>query len=176
MTLVEVMVVVAMVGVLGALAITSYQKYVDWSSVAETKDIINGLSNGQEAYFADAQGYLDCSDDWDSTSIYPRLPNSRKHPFHNPTHPNYDCFRLLQPTVDEPTYMSFWVRADEAGTDFPSNPTDLLEPELTGNGLTRPDKPWYWIVAVGDINEDGNRGCFMATSAAPSEILAQEEN
>ncbi len=175
MTLVEVLVVVAMIGVMSAIGLVSYKKYVDWAQVAQTKDLVNGLSQGQETYYADTEGYLDCSTDWDTTSMYPMVPNARKHHFHDPAHTDYDCWRLLNPSVPEPTYMSFWVRADVPGSNFASLPTAMTRTPLN-NAVRDMTKPWYIVIAVGDSDEDGVYSYFMTHSSAPAEIHVEGED
>lgn len=172
-TLVEVMVVVAMIGVMGAIAIAGYQKYVDWAQVADTKDIVNALAAGQAGYYADTRGYLGCSSDWDDANVYPMVPNSRKHHFHQTGHADYPCWRLLNPETVELTYMSFWTQADVAGAAYPT-----LAPGMAKETIdTAPpaNRPWYIIIAVGDQNEDGNRSHFMTHSGQPSQIHIENQ-
>jgi type IV pilus assembly protein PilA len=176
MTLIEITAVVAMIGVLAAIAIVGYRKYVDWAEVANTKDLINGLSAGQENYYAEARGYLDCSADWSPVNAYPMRPNARKHPFHNPGHPNYDCFRLLNPAVSEPTYMSFMVKADVASSNFIALPGGMARANIP-NGMRDYSKPWYIIIAIGDRDEDlTDYAYYMTHSGAPTEIHVEAED
>lgn len=164
--MVEVMVVIAMIGVMGALAIASYQKYVDWAQVADTKDLVNALTMGQEGYYADTRGYLDCSNGgWTDAELYPMVPNSRKHHFHSTTHGDYGCWRVLNPENVEASYVSFWTKAGLAGSAYPSMPAGMAK--TTIDTAPPANKPWYIVIAVGDQNEDGNRSFFMAHSGQP---------
>ncbi len=173
MTLVEVMIVVAMIGVLAAVAIAGYRKYIDWAQTAETKDLINALTGGQEAYYADAEGYLDCSTDWSAGALYPMVPNAKKHPFNNPGHGDYPCYRRLNVAVAEPTYMSFWVRAGIPSTSFVALPGDMQAPAIPAS-FKPVGRPWYIVIAVGDQDEDTKYSYYMTSSGAPAVIHAEQ--
>lgn len=182
MTLIEVMVVVAMIGVMAALALVGYYRYVNWANIASTKDIIGGLANGQMSYYADTEGYLDCSSDWSTNELYPMAPNDRKHPFHNPGHGggDYACFRLLNPTVKEPTYASFWVRAgsraDGEATPVAPPPGMTLTNIVDTNNARDPERPWFVIVGVTDRNADGTYNYFMTIDTQISAVIVEEHD
>src|SRR5438105_7295340 len=102
-TLVELLVVVAMVGVLAALAILGYKKYMNSAHSSEAQSIIQGIRGGQEAYKAETLSYLTCS----ATGIggatyYPQqsgAPNSAKWNFINPSHGEWVQWRQLNVTA-----------------------------------------------------------------------------
>jgi type IV pilus assembly protein PilA len=170
-TLVEVMVVVAMIGVLAALAIIGYRRWVGAARIGETKDLVSMISLAQETYYRDANGYLDCSDDFDD--VYPMPPNDRKHQFHNPGHPKHACWRLLTTATDATTMAAFVTIAGDPGEGFPGFPADVDRPNI---GLAPPaDKPWYIVAAFADTNADGVRAFFQTSSLQPGEIHMERE-
>lgn len=56
-TLIELMITVAIVGILAAIAYPSYQSYVATSSRAEAVAILLDVANRQEQYYLDHHGY-----------------------------------------------------------------------------------------------------------------------
>ena len=60
-TLVELMVVVAIVGVLAVAAVAGYRKYVISSRLAEATNMLSGIKQRQEAYRAETGYYLPVS-------------------------------------------------------------------------------------------------------------------
>jgi type IV pilus assembly protein PilE len=57
LTLIELMIVVAIVGVLASLAVTSYSRYVVKTNRAAAAAFVLGVANRQEQYFLDAREY-----------------------------------------------------------------------------------------------------------------------
>jgi type IV pilus assembly protein PilA len=170
-TLVEVMVVVAMVGVLSALAIVGYRRWVAAAQIGETKDLLNGITLAQETYNRDTSGYLSCSDDFGD--IYPMTPNSRKHQFHNAAHPKASCWRLLMTGTDATTLMAFVAIAGDIGDPWPTFPLDM--DKATIDVAPPADRPWYIVSAIGDTDEDGVHAYFLTHSLQPGEIHMENE-
>ncbi|MCA9624105.1 MAG: hypothetical protein KC731_34010 [Myxococcales bacterium] len=166
---VELLAVVAMVGIMAAIAITSYRKWLDYSRTAQTKDLVLHLAGAEEAFYADNDAYLDCSSSYALATLYPMPPNDRKHAFFNQTHADHPCFRHLNVSADTATYASFAVRAAGPSQAIPAPPTTkpLPNPPV--------DKPWYVVYAASDKDNDGTPESMFTTSFAPSEVNTEQE-
>ncbi len=168
-TLIELMIIVAIVGVLSVLAIVGYRYWMMSARTGETKDLVLMIMYAEQTYYADTDGYLDCSGSW--TDFYPMAPDNRKHPFHDPNHGAAPCWRLLAPDTDSPTYAGFTVRAGTASQSPPQPPFGPLQnwPPSTFNG------PWYAVLATVDQDADGERGYFLGAAFETNTIITHNE-
>jgi len=60
-TLIELMIVVAIIGILAAIAIPNYLTYQLKAKTAEAKSNLGGIRTGEEAFMAEHDEYLGCS-------------------------------------------------------------------------------------------------------------------
>jgi len=167
-TLVELMIVVAMIGVLATLAVVYYRSVVHTAKSDEAKELIEAIHQGQQTYRQQTQGYLSCSagfSDW-----YPHAPSNTKLHFSNPAHADYDCWKLLRVDADAATTMGFVVMAGYPGDTPPQPPIDETISWPATNDL------WYIIVAAGDEDADGTYSYFISSSFAPSKIHSVDES
>lgn len=58
-SLIELMIVVAIIGILAAIAIPNYQNFQKKARQSEAKNQLGGIYTAEKAYFADALGYSD---------------------------------------------------------------------------------------------------------------------
>ena len=142
-----------MIGILAALALVSYRKWLDHARIAQTKDLVQGVMLSEKLYYDETGGYLGCSTSF--TDYYPAAPDDRKRAFHNPSHSDYGCWRLLNAGTDAPVYVGIAVVAGVAG-NIPPQPT-------TAETFTWPvpTTPWYVVQATGDIDADGVQSYFV---------------
>lgn len=68
-TLIEVMIVVAIVGILAAIAYPSYREYVLRSNRSEGMAMLNDAAARQERYFAQSNAYVTDNDDIDNLNL-----------------------------------------------------------------------------------------------------------
>lgn len=168
-TLVELLVVIAMVGVLASIAIIGYRKYLHGAHTGDAKAIMSAIKVAQESSRAETLNYTDCTGNW-----YPNAlgPNGNKFHFLNPGHPNFACWRGLNVAADSPTRFTFVTRAagppnalpaPSEGTwaSFPATPANLVEPA-------------YFVEAVGDADNNLQRSRFVTTSFN-GEIYVEQE-
>ncbi|MGK4004320.1 type II secretion system protein [Sorangium sp. So ce1036] len=166
-TLVELLVVVTMVGVLAALGMVGYRKYMDAAGMAEPKAVIQGIRGAQEAYKAEMLVYLNVSgalDDW-----YPTGPlDDRKRGWNDSSHSDFANWQRLNVTTDGAVRFGYAVVAG-VGTGF----TVTAHDDFTWTGLPgppladpnfAPSGPWYAIQAAGDRDGDGTLALLLTTS------------
>jgi len=60
-TLIELMIVVAIIGVLAAIAIPQYSNFRLKAKTAEAKSNLGAIRLGEEAYFTEKEEYVDCA-------------------------------------------------------------------------------------------------------------------
>lgn len=171
-TLVELLAVVAMVGILAALALVGYRKYMNSAGTAEAKAVIQGIRGGQEAYKAEMLVYLNVSPSL--SDFYPvRMGDlsGRKHSWQSTSLPAEEVarWRMLNVTTDGAVRFGYAVVAG-VGDALESNTgmaytwsgldgSPLENPQFQPNGA-----PWYVIQAAGDRDEDGVYALFLTAS------------
>lgn len=169
-TLVELMVVVAIIGVMAVLAIVGYRKYIHSAQGTEAKSVIQGIRGAQEAYRSEMLQYLNIStsiDTWYPSSNV----NDKRINWNNPSGANYDNWKVLGVNPDGPVRFRY---ACVAGV----TPVNMV----TINKMTSPPTPptlaagtpWYVIQAVNDHDGNGVYAVFGSTSLGP-EVFSDNE-
>lgn len=169
-TLVELMIVVAMVGVLATLAIVGYRRYIDSSKVSEAVYVIGGIRSAEESIRAETMVYLNVSSS--GGGYYPRkdLFDSKKVSWDNPNHEDVQAWRALNVTVDGPVRFGYQVVAGAAGSNV--SITTKYSPQPTWPSTTT--EPWYVTEAVGDPGERKVTTSVLGCSFT-NEIFMQNE-
>ena len=130
-TLVELMIVVAIIGVLAAIAIPSYVSYVQRAKTGEAPLIISSISDGAIAYYQSNQQYT---------------PADGNHPWHEPGQSSSTRAGMPVPGAE---------RTFPGGTDFALRTHDelprrggMLTPSLEAYG----NNPGYLKAAANHLN------------------------
>jgi type IV pilus assembly protein PilA len=147
-TLIEMMIVVAILGILAAVAIVAYNKYVERSHNAEATGILADIRLKQEAYRATFHQYANLKDaSWvpdTSPGISPRnWPTDKTQ------------WNQLGVRPDNGVYFSYYGESGLPG-DAPTGFSDeLLPASITDNDF------WYGAEALQDLNGDGKCAGFL---------------
>ena len=167
-TLVELMVVVAIVGALATLATWGMMKYVRASKAAEPIYMIGQIKTAQEAWREEFHVYHHVSSNM--TAYYPGDPDNKKKHWSNSGHTDWDKWKHLGVSTPNPVQYGYIVRAGVAG-GTPDN-------QGTAQAMNWPnptEEPWFTVLAVGDMNQDGKFSRFVGSSFT-SEIYTENDS
>jgi type IV pilus assembly protein PilA len=180
------MVTVAMIGVLSALGIMGYRRYIHSAQSSEAKSVIQGIRGGEEAFKAEYFTYLNCSTSL--TDFYPYSPVSgTPDSRYNWVQPN-DSHYTTVATPDATTGMKGGWAALNVNTDGPvrfgyavvsgiggtPNPATMLSTQPTFPTL--PDGvPWYVVQAVNKHNPSATNYATFVAASTSGEILSENE-
>lgn len=181
-TLVELMIVVAIIGVLAVLATVGYGKWVSSSKMAEGTNMVAAIRNGQENYFSQAGKYLDVSKTLNKGDLFPAMtPTDAKVPWVG------ECvwcnvvggFQKLGVKSDKPVYFGYATVAGDETKDPDARGAVFTEKgsavkwtnEAGGVPFT---KPWFIVAALADTNGNGKYAGVCATSFGSRVIIDNE--
>lgn len=167
-TLVELMIVVAIVGVLATLATYGVRKYVLEAKKAEASSMLVQIRAAEEAYKDETFQYLGLTDgfsSWHPTST----PNNSKRGWESgTTDVGTDVLRPLGVFPDGPVIYSYSVIAGNAGVT-PANVTTATR-TFTFPAATA---PFYIAMARGDLNGDGTY-TYALTHSDSTEVFIDD--
>jgi type IV pilus assembly protein PilA len=181
-TLVEMMIVVAIVGVLAMLAVVGYRKLVNSSHVSEATSMVQNIRLAQEAYHSETQQYANVSTGIPSGStpatgiFYPADPKYGIQTGWGKActvcGTNWD-WNMLPLHVDAPVLFGYATTAGPANT----NPT-VATLTVNGNIVTLP-KPspvdWYIIAAEADLDGDSKTTTDVFGTSWTNQIWVSNE-
>ncbi len=150
-TLIEAMIVVAIIGILSLLAVVAYQKWIRTTYMAEAHDIIANIRAAEEAARAENGTYLTISKGFDPPNMYPApTPGAFKTQWGGP------CNTCIRPW----SALSIEAKGTEAfGYAVISDDTAIPTVTISGTAVDltamTSAPPWYAVEAVGDINGNG---------------------
>jgi len=153
-TLMELMIVVAIVGILAAIAVPSFSAYVKRARASEAPTFLGEIRQRQEAYRAEFGNYADI----DGDGSYP-----------------VDTFQP-RPLGALGSDAAGWVLGDPRWDQLGAVPDGAVRftygvaagvPMNAPAGLNyTPNDFWFVAQAQGDLDDDGNRVTFESYSAA----------
>ncbi len=157
-TLVELMITVAIIGVLALLATVGYARWTRTAKTAEATAMLAAIKGAQETYRAEALRYLDVSGG-NIDAHYPlSAPKDAKEPW-NPRAcagtPICANFLTLNVQAESAVYYRYSVIAGAA---------DGASRTIDGRALPPANDPWFLAKARGDLNGDGKPSMFWTSS------------
>lgn len=161
-TLIELMIVVAIIGILAAVAIPVFSGYVKRSKAAEAFTVLQGIRDRQEAYFVEFKRY---------TAWLPAEP---------PVHPCNETalwtmaggWADLGFAPSGPTYYQYLVESSYPGGAYDgSSPPATWGTDAAWEATPR---PWFRAHGFGDLDCDGVGADYWITSANKTAAHQQE--
>jgi len=176
-TLAELMAVVAIMGVLAAIAVAAFHRRAYDSNATTAKVVIKAIAVAEEHYRAENQVYLNVSSTGDP-GWYPQKTfstNTRVTFWRVPPDSGADtettAWQTLMPDIRQQVTFGFKANAG-LPTDAPSAKLDPL------SGVTlpasNPVEPWYLIQARTDLDNDGLASYVVAASWTPDVVVVNE--
>lgn len=167
-TLIELMTVVAIVGVLATLGLVSYRKFITSSKTSEAIYMVGSIRAAEESFRAETLQYLNVSAAF--ASYYPSTSQGAYKTAWDVTgHTDATAWRQLGVRSDGPVYYGYKVQAGAAGGTILAL-TGLASPPT----WAAPTDLWYVIQARGDVNGNGIYS-YVAASSYTSEIYIENE-
>jgi prepilin-type N-terminal cleavage/methylation domain-containing protein len=172
-TLIELMIVVAIIGIISAIAVTMLTKRAYQASVPDAIVVMKTLAAAEEQYRALNQVYYDVPD---GSQWYPTLADANtKRSFWMATRAANDArsndWYRLGPDIRQPVEFQFRVDA--------GNPGDNPSLNLGSAGITLPAASpveiWYLVQARGRVQGDPSPLCYLALASSGPEV-AQDSN
>ncbi|APR78450.1 Type IV pilin PilA [Minicystis rosea] len=170
-TLVELLITVALVGVLATLAIVGYRKYMHSAQGSEAKATIQMIRGAQEAYKAEMLQYLNVSTNLGNW--YPKVGNDRRAAWVNPGHDDYSRWQMLAVNPDGPVRFGYVCVAGVIGTTAMPQFAGFTNPPGVPSTLTA-GTPWYVVEAENDHDGNGKYAMYGSTSLS-GEIFSENE-
>jgi len=161
-TLIEAMIVVAIIGILSALGVVAYTHWVRTSYVTEAQGMVSNIRTAEEAFVSENGAYLDVSGSLGSGHSYPlQTPGAKVTAWggacgwcRNPT----AGWNALTVQANAPVIFGYSVIApDQTPPESPSSRIGTI----TINGATldyssmNNGAPWYFIEADANVSGDG---------------------
>lgn len=141
-TLVELMAVIAIVGILSTIAIVGYKRYVDAAKVGEAVHVAQSIRAAEESFRSETMTYLDVS-----TTYHPRNTgfSSAKVDWLKATD-DLPKWKTLGVQTDGPVRFGYKVNAGPAGSAITTT-VDMPGGKLPSGTQAG---PWYVIQAKGN--------------------------
>jgi type IV pilus assembly protein PilA len=153
-TLIEAMIVVAIIGILAMLAIVGYRKWIRSAYVSEAQDMVSNIRTAEEAFASENGTYLDVSGCLGAGCTYPL-----QHPSNSKTAWGGACGWCKTPSIgwngltvtsSGPVVFGYSVIANQ-GT-LPSVSVNGKALDLSAMSVTA---PWYFVEADANLSGDG---------------------
>jgi prepilin-type N-terminal cleavage/methylation domain-containing protein len=178
-TLVEMLIVVAIIGVLSVVAGTAYRRYMDSARTTEAYSMLGEIRAREEAYKAEYSTYAAWTTDEATAHTYPIVDGSCKEP----------CYKSA--TVSPP---DGWPALQNATTGLGINParaqlqcgyiTNAGGANVAASGTicqalfnnAAPTAMWWCAIAICDNDGNTATNATFATASSSTVVSAQNEH
>lgn len=177
-TLIEVMIVAAIVGVLAALAVFGVRRWIASSHVAEATEMVQAIGGAQEQYRAEAGAYANVSAGLANADLCPAYVPGMQGTWNSASCPSAagKTWKSLNVVASKQLWYGYATFAGAPGTD-PS--TVLPAVSIKGsslnfagmNGGTAAPAPYFSVVARGDTDKNGVYATVFYASFARSVLV-----
>jgi prepilin-type N-terminal cleavage/methylation domain-containing protein len=173
-TLVEMIIVVVIIGVLAAIAIPTFKKYMDSGRAAEAMAMLGEIRNREEAYRAEFGVYY--STGASETAIFPAVGTTCTEPcvkaatvLTGGTLPSQRTYLGINPQKGQ-LYCGYVARAGGAGTAA----TETIGVQVLGS--TALTTPWWYGIAICDNNRTVTNNTTYATAFNTTVVSTRNEH
>ena len=162
-TLIELMIVVAIVGVLAVLAVVGYRRWTRSAYLAEAQDMVASIRTNEEAFLGENGAYLNVSNGLGPPSDYPAAnPGHTKTAWGAPcaTCPSPSAWQSLNVTSAGPVAFGYSVVAGDGVVIKPTGLTNKWgAPSVGGTAIDLAamanNAPWFFVEADANLSGDG---------------------
>ncbi|RME24259.1 MAG: prepilin-type N-terminal cleavage/methylation domain-containing protein [Deltaproteobacteria bacterium] len=162
-TLLELMIVVAVIGILAAVAVPVLRGYIQRSKASEAFTVLQGIREREEAYFAEFKAYSPsinytpraCAANTTDAVQWDTAPAALQNQWRNlgfwPDGPTYYSYRVFSPYDADGNFDT------SIGFDPTGSRCDGFHKITAGT-------PWFAAEACGDIDNNGTVAKFFVSS------------
>ena len=176
-TLVELMIVVAIISVLAVVAGTAYRKYMDSGRIAEVYSMLGEIRIKQEAYKVENPGYVTSGAE---TNLFPALSTSKgvEPKAHAVTsgQPQWWTDLGISP-VKSSLYCSYTTLGGAANV-APAGTRGAAIFNNASNPSGIPKVAWWYAIGTCDNDSDGNasHNSYFVTSSQTTTVYNENEH
>jgi prepilin-type N-terminal cleavage/methylation domain-containing protein len=169
-TLVELMVVVAIIGVLATIAVYGTSKYIASSKTGEAVQMLGAIKSAQEAYKDETFAYLDVSGSL--STYYPTNPHAGQvKAMWGGGGEVGEKWAALGVNASGPVLFGYSCVAGASDAALPNPGSDISIGNWPSTAL---GAPWYVAKAHADLDEGGNESVYVAVSFTTQIFSANE--
>lgn len=181
-TLVELMIVVAIIGVLAVVAGTAYRRYMDSGRTAEAMAMLGEIRAKEEAYRAEFSSYTGWSGGGEAAantlpvvdggcSVGTKEPCAKALPAAGAYTGNWAYWQALGIYAGKNMlYCGYIVNAGAANVPI----TGTMGQNIVG--ATTPTTPWWYAIAMCDNDGTAGTNATFATASNTTVVSAQNEH